>query len=484
MQPRTPAPTAWLHTGREPPALELLLLYLLRLHHQQQQRARQSTAPCPPGRPPPPPTVHPARPAVRSRAGPEGGAAAAAPGAAQQGQRSSSLPTPPPASRPTPYSGSLGAAPAAAHPPVPQGSSAQAGPSASQGRGGVRASEAEAAVLNSKVQALADALLLPGRDAAPLEKEGGLGPASYPEADVQALVQGAGSTRREALGALQRHDKQAWPAFKSELARLRINRPLLRELMAEYLEAAGLEAGPARAALPGGSQAAAPSMPSPAASVPGLPSSPRGQDCRLQPGSPCEGGWRSGSGSQGSERGERGSQASPGSSEQGTSRSASQSPPSKVQRRTGSRNPLHRGLSRASSGACHSAEASQEGGRDLDSAAPAATTMTAVPRHITTDPGHQGSAATPPSSTLVPPPLSISQLPALALQGGARALLQAVEALDPGLLPSQPDLHFRLVQARMAELLAAGQCGAAVLMAREQLAPLAEREPSLQGPLK
>ncbi|KAJ9528760.1 hypothetical protein QJQ45_020661 [Haematococcus lacustris] len=365
-----------------------------------------------------------------------------------------------------------------------QGSSAQAGPSASQGRGGVRASDAEAAVLNSKVQALADALLLPGRDAAPLEKEGGLGPASYPEADVQALVQGAGSTRREALGALQRHDKQAWPAFKSELARLRINRPLLRELMAEYLEAAGLEAGPTRAALPGGSQAAAPSMPSPAASVPGLPSSPRGQDCRLQPGSPCEGGWRSGSGSQGSERGERGSQASPGSSEHGTSRSASQSPPSKVQRRTGSRNPLHRGLSRASSGACHSAEASQEGGRDLDSAAPAASTMTAVPRHITIDPGHQGSAATPPSSTLVPPPLSISQLPALALQGGARALLQAVEALDPGLLPSQPDLHFRLVQARMAELLAAGQCGAAVLMAREQLAPLAEREPSLQGPLK
>eukprot|EP00983_Pelagomonas_calceolata_P012161 389329-Pelagomonas_calceolata.AAC.1 len=71
---------------------------------------------------------------------------------------------------------------------------------------------------------LVDALLGMGRDAAPLPPESGLGPSSFSEHDINALVHCAGCTRRDAVAALKRSNNDLLAAFKAELARLRLNK--------------------------------------------------------------------------------------------------------------------------------------------------------------------------------------------------------------------------------------------------------------------
>jgi hypothetical protein len=56
--------------------------------------------------------------------------------------------------------------------------------------------------------------------------------------------------------------------------------------------------------------------------------------------------------------------------------------------------------------------------------------------------------------------------------------------LDPTFLSEHPELHFDLIRCQYMQLVAAGDTGAALQLARSQLAPLADRYPSLQPVLK
>ena len=123
-------------------------------------------------------------------------------------------------------------------------------------------------------QELVDRLLPPlrSRDAAPLPSDSssglnGAGAASsgpVREADVQALIQCAGSSRRDAIEALKRHATAAsagsdgggssWDlrgAFSAELGRLRLDRALVGSLLADYVAFRGLEADIVRGAAAG-----------------------------------------------------------------------------------------------------------------------------------------------------------------------------------------------------------------------------------------
>jgi hypothetical protein len=61
---------------------------------------------------------------------------------------------------------------------------------------------------------------------------------------LQALIQCAGCARREAIAALRRHNNNPSKALKSELARLRVDRALLAELIGEYATQRGLQQPP------------------------------------------------------------------------------------------------------------------------------------------------------------------------------------------------------------------------------------------------
>eukprot|EP00798_Chlamydomonas_sp_ICE-L_P020920 gene20920-27768_t len=94
---------------------------------------------------------------------------------------------------------------------------------------------------SDSISKLADALLLPQRDAAPLPAEfSEAGPGSYREADLQALIQCLGISRREAVDALKLANTEVDIALKDELARLHLDKNLLLELLVEYAAFRGL----------------------------------------------------------------------------------------------------------------------------------------------------------------------------------------------------------------------------------------------------
>jgi hypothetical protein len=83
---------------------------------------------------------------------------------------------------------------------------------------------------------LVDELLLPARDEGPLFLDAGP-PWDPPprETEVQALMQGVGVPRHAAVQALRRAGSGGvLAAVKQELSRLRLDEPLLLQLVAEY----------------------------------------------------------------------------------------------------------------------------------------------------------------------------------------------------------------------------------------------------------
>ncbi|GLI60065.1 hypothetical protein VaNZ11_001919 [Volvox africanus] len=68
----------------------------------------------------------------------------------------------------------------------------------------------------------------------PLTAPGGVGPPSFPESAMQAVIQGAGTSRQAATDAMKRYGGNAFNAFKAEVGRLRLNEHLLAELALEY----------------------------------------------------------------------------------------------------------------------------------------------------------------------------------------------------------------------------------------------------------
>lgn len=122
---------------------------------------------------------------------------------------------------------------------VPLDSSKAAADSGSQGGGGGSGSVGSGNG-NGSAAAAVQQLVVPGRDAPGLPLAPGLGPTSFTEQHIHAIVTCTGTSRRDAIAALKRAHNDAPAALITELERLRLNRDVLREMAEEYASYRGL----------------------------------------------------------------------------------------------------------------------------------------------------------------------------------------------------------------------------------------------------
>ncbi|GFR40390.1 hypothetical protein Agub_g948 [Astrephomene gubernaculifera] len=321
-------------------------------------------------------------------------------------------------------------------------------------------------------------------------------PASFPEAAVQAVIQGAATTRAAALEALRHAGGNPLSAFRLEVGRLVLHEPLLAELVLEYGGVRGLLGGRQEGALQvkaaeGGGAAAAGGAAAGGgrevrqawAGRPGRAeagSSPPAKIPRWSPPADEEG---AGAGTAAAAAEGREAAVHPPPQQQGPSTSTSAPDDQQQLLLQQQQRRLHHihlrpqeGKQHPGGGAGSSGELSG-GGVAMDAGRGAAGNGFGVDGN--------GSGGGDGSSQ---PPLQgrelLSRLVQLAQAGDAEAVCSLVSAADPGFWSDHPALLFGVRRWQYGRLLAGGRLGEALGLARSELAPLASAHPTLLPRLK
>ncbi|KAG2436677.1 hypothetical protein HXX76_006205 [Chlamydomonas incerta] len=368
-----------------------------------------------------------------------------------------------------------------------------------------------------------------GKDPAPLPRcgggpgggGGGGGPLTFPEADVQAVIHGAGTSRQEALEALRHAGGDALSAFRAELGRLRLAEPLLAELAAEYAAVRGLLLPPPPAVAPppahaGSSKAAAGPAnaeadirvggegeaedggaaavgqragASPAAALAALGAlAASGRQPQGSAAGEEEGGGGAaaavGSGAGGGGGSSGGGRAGPGPLTLARADAAvDASPPTKVARRS----PPSASQSPPGSSSPEVAEGGEGGergeGGEEGSGADGERRGSGAGASVSGRGGGSGGGGGG-SGGLLKGQALLAELQRLGQAGDVDGVQAAAAAADPGLWAAHPPLLFDLRRCAYGQLLAAGRPAEALELARRELTPMTTEHPALLPLLK